>query len=416
MLAPGIQDELAKIPGLCAGIYSGPFEVIKAQIDCSKVVGYGAVYRVCFALASFFFLMSLIMIKVKSSKDPRTGIQNGFWLFKILAIVGIAIGAFFIPQGSGFETAWMVIGMIGAFMFILIQLVLLVDFAHAWNESWLGKYEDSQSKIWFAGLLFFSILFYLAAIGLIVVMYVFYASGENCQLHKFFVSFNMILCIAISVLSVLPCIQEVNPKSGLLQSSLLSVYVLYLTWSSMTNNPDRTCNPSLSNILTHILPANSTIAPSSSSDAVAFDYKSVIALVIFIICVLYSSIRNSSHSQLGKLGMSPSGSERAIIDADDNDYGSAGQPDAESGKGQNVWDDEGETVAYSYSLFHLMFMLASLYVMMVLTHWYSPSASANMLDANEPSMWVKIASSWVCVVLYLWTLVAPLILRNRDFS
>lgn len=74
-----------------------------------------------------------------------------FWLFKILIIVGIAIGAFFIPQGS-FETAWMVIGIIGGFIFILIQLVLLVDFAHAWNESWLGKYEDSQSKIWFAGL------------------------------------------------------------------------------------------------------------------------------------------------------------------------------------------------------------------------------------------------------------------------
>ena len=63
----------------------------------------------------------------------------------------IAIGAFFIPGGEGFETAWMVIGMIGGFVFILIQLILIVDFAHAWNEKWLGKFEESQSKWWFAG-------------------------------------------------------------------------------------------------------------------------------------------------------------------------------------------------------------------------------------------------------------------------
>jgi len=46
----------------------------------------------------------------------------------------------------------MVIGMIGAFLFILIQLVLLVDFAHAWNERWLGNYEESQSRVWFTGI------------------------------------------------------------------------------------------------------------------------------------------------------------------------------------------------------------------------------------------------------------------------
>jgi len=41
--------------------------------------------------------------------------------------------------------------MIGSFLFLLIQLVLIVDFAHAWNEKWVGKYEDTQSKSWLAG-------------------------------------------------------------------------------------------------------------------------------------------------------------------------------------------------------------------------------------------------------------------------
>lgn len=49
------------------------------------------------------------------------------------------------------RTAMMIIGMIGAFIFILIQLVLLVDFAHSWNEKWLEYHENSESRLWLAG-------------------------------------------------------------------------------------------------------------------------------------------------------------------------------------------------------------------------------------------------------------------------
>ena len=83
--------------------------------------------------------------------------------------MGIAVGAFYIKD-TGFNTgnkfgnasilpwiypdifvAWMVIGLIGGFLFILIQLVLIVDFAHGWAENWIGKYEESNSKGWYAG-------------------------------------------------------------------------------------------------------------------------------------------------------------------------------------------------------------------------------------------------------------------------
>jgi hypothetical protein len=404
MLAPGLQGALDKIPYLCTG-YLG----FEAQLECDKIVGYAAVYRVCFTLACFFFLMALIMINVKSSKDPRAAIQNGFWFFKILILIGIAVGAFFIPHGK-FSTAWLWIGMIGAFLFILIQLVLIIDFAHAWNETWVGNYEESQNKWWYCGLLFFTIFFYILSITLIVLYYVFYTTGESgCSLHKFFISFNMILCVLASIMSILPKIQEAQPRSGLLQASLITLYVQYLTWSAMTNNPDPGCNPPISKILN----MTGIHTGSDLNDGVSFDYKSMIGLVIFLICVLYSSIRSSSHSNVGRLTLSDS--ENVYLNEGSSGSGSSAN-DEESGKGQKVYDNEEEGVAYSYSFFHFMFLLASLYVMMTLTHWYKPSSDLHSLNANQPSMWIKISSSWVCVLIYLWTLVAPLILTNREFD
>ena len=59
------------------------------------------------------------------------------------------MGAFFILAGDGtFGEVWMYFGMIGGFLFILIQLILIVDFAHSWAECWVDKYEDTENKAW----------------------------------------------------------------------------------------------------------------------------------------------------------------------------------------------------------------------------------------------------------------------------
>lgn len=44
--------------------------------------------------------------------------------------------------------------------------------------------------------------------------------------------------------------------------------------------------------------------------------------------------------------------------------------DEKTGSGQNVVYDEREATIYSYTYFHFVFFLGSLYVMMTVTNWF----------------------------------------------
>lgn len=60
----------------------------------------------------------------------------------------------------------MYVGMIGAFLFILIQLVLIVDFAHSWADKWVTNYQETGSRGWFAGKL---LMYVYLSLNLILV-------------------------------------------------------------------------------------------------------------------------------------------------------------------------------------------------------------------------------------------------------
>lgn len=400
-----MEDNLKKIPGFCVGGSSIPF--IEGRVNCDIIVGYKSVYRMCFAMTCFFFLFSVIMIRVRSSKDPRAALQNGFWFFKFLALLGITIGAFFIPDGV-FTTVWFWFGVVGSFFFIIIQLILLVDFAHSWSQSWLEKAEEGNSKCWYAALLSVTFVHYAVAFSAMVLFYIYYTKPDDCTEHKVFISLNLIFCVVVSVVSILPKVQDAQPSSGLLQASLISLYTMYLTWSAMTNNPNKACNPSL---LSLVQPGSSPAPAPTPGPAPApgpvqwWDAQSIVGLVIFLFCTLYASIRSSNNAQVNRLMQTEEGQGLTadVEAADDNGV-------------RRAVDNEEDAVTYSYSFFHFCLSLASLYIMMTLTNWYMPNADYESMQTSMPAVWVKIVSSWIGLALFLWTLVAPLVLPDRDFS
>lgn len=136
------------------------------------------------------------------------------------------------------------IAPIGACLFILIGLVLLVDFAHTWSETCLENWENSDSNLWQFILVGSTFGLFLAAFGLTTVLYVFF-SGSGCGLNTFFISANLVLSLIVTVLAISPKVQEANPKSGLTQASLVAAYCAYLTASAVINHSaggDGHCN------------------------------------------------------------------------------------------------------------------------------------------------------------------------------
>ena len=70
MLIPGLEKTLTKIPALCSHSSKLTDNYVPSipSIDCSKVVGFLAVYRISFGMATFFFLLSLIVSKFTVEK------------------------------------------------------------------------------------------------------------------------------------------------------------------------------------------------------------------------------------------------------------------------------------------------------------------------------------------------------------
>jgi len=389
---PWVEEKIKEVP-FCK--YDSGYDAL-----CQKAVGYLSVYRIMFAQTMFFVIFCALMINVKSSRDGRSSLQNGFWGPKFLILIGLIVAAFFIPEAQTFGTVWMYFGMIGGFFFILIQLVLIVDFALSWAENWIEKFEETGNKAYYAGLIGFTVINYALSFVALVLFYKYYGSS-GCTEQKFFITINLILSIVLTICSILPQVQEAQPSSGLLQASCITLYTMFLTWSALNNSTSNACKPDF-----------------FKQNSKSIDTQALVGLAIWFACLLYSSIRTSTNSQVAKLTMS-----EHILVKDNSDGGSAAiqltnSQDGERGTnyGTENLDGERDGVAYSWSFFHFMLILASLYVMMTLTNWFKPDLATGNLSQNEASMWIKMLSSWFAVGIYIWSLIAPIILTDRDFS
>ena len=154
------------------------------NITCQgkQCYGYVAVQRVNFALGLFHFCLAFLLLGVKSSRDGRASLQNGYWGPKILVWLAFVVITFFIPE-TFFQIWGQYFALIGAMLFVLLGLILLVDLAHTWAEYCLEKIENHDSRTWRTLLIGSTLGMYTASFAMIIIMYIFFANS-GCAMNQ----------------------------------------------------------------------------------------------------------------------------------------------------------------------------------------------------------------------------------------
>lgn len=318
-------------------------------------LGQSAVLRISFGNFLFFAAHLVVLLGVKRQNDRRLLAHTGFWPLQLLLWGGLIGACFAMPDSAiqGYGQAARVFSAI----FILVQLIILLDFVYDANDWLLGRPRCAFALV--AG----SALLIVGSFVGAGFMFKFYAPSASCGLNIWFITSAILFFLVYGTVSVSPLRHE---SAGLFCAAAVFAYCTYYVWSALSSAPPGDCSAAS-------LGQNKTIQ--------------IISFVLAIIAVAFTTTRS---------GVASGAFDVTAAAAD------SGAPDE---------------LPYRPDFFHAVFMLASAYMAMVLSGWELDQGGEGefTLDKGTGSMWVKIVASWLCALLFLWSLVAHRVLRGRQF-
>eukprot|EP01018_Ginkgo_biloba_P022121 Gb_36065 [translate_table: standard] len=128
----------------------------------------------------FYFIMFLTTVGSAKLYEPRDSWHSGWWPLKSLMWIALMVVPFVVP--SAFIQLYGEIARFGAGIFLIIQLISVINFITWWNDHWLSEKNAGRWKI----------------------------DGK---------------------------VAEVLVNAGLLKSGLMGLYVVFLCWSAIRSEP-----------------------------------------------------------------------------------------------------------------------------------------------------------------------------------
>lgn len=385
--------------------------------------GFFTVHRLNFALSLMHIILALALTNVKSTKYARAALQNSWWSLKFIVYLLLIVFSFMLPNTFYiFFSKW--VSVPSGSVFILVGLILLVDFAHQWAETCIYhiESEDENSAFWQKFLVAGTSLMYTASMTMTVVMYILFCH-QNCNMNQAANTINLLFTLLATGVSIHPKIQEANPKSGLAQSSMVSVYCTYLTMSAMASEPDdKRCNPLIRSSGTR----NASVVLGALFTFIAIAYTTTRAAAntalqgsndnsdVFLADEIeYEGLGGQTRNQLRYEAIQQAVEEGSLPESALHD--DSWMRNTDSRGNSDVNDDEISGTKYNYSLFHIIFFLASQWIAILLTINITQDDVGDFIPVGRTYFysWVKIVSAWICYGLYIWTIVAPAIIPDR---
>jgi len=385
-----------------------------------QMVGALAVYRVMAGAFIFHSILALCLVGVKNSTDARAKIQNSGMCIKFMAFIALIVAMFFLPADPFVYLAGWPFKLGGA-LFIIVQLVFLVSFSFDLYEGLLGLADEQTERgqtertcIWANWLVvLLTVLFYGFCIAVFVLLVIMHSNKDKggCALAVAAGSIDLVLMFAVSCLSISSHVREApngpGQLNGVFQASMISAYACYQVLSAFVNNPHQNC---------HMW---GDVNQDKGSSVMKF-----LGLVFTFVAVLWSAIRSGSNSffESNNAGYrSADDIEGAKETTEPLNGGADAEEDGSVVPGTKHTRDEVVEVQYSYSQFHVMFALASMYIANLLTRWGEMQLNEGEPDKtgifdSDLSVGLKIGASFLCFIFYMWIMLAPPCFPDRDFN
>jgi len=295
--------------------------------------------------------------------------------------------------------------------FLLLQIFILIDLAYDIHqyllESKIEKEDGAPNTIW--QIIYLLLSFCLVSSGIVGIGLLYHFYGK-CPLHQFFITFTLLLGIIVFLISITE-----KAGVGILVPSVVFTYNVYLTWKAVFSNPDQECNPR----------------------STSYDNTGMVAVGLIITALSLTYTTWSAGVSAPKLCQS--NKSDAMEDDDPNavdmgeprkakssvDVPSDGAatgtgtpaPAASASVSTSTEAETGQKFRNNW-FFHLIMALGAIFMSMLLTNWGQAEGGDKETNSqvSTESMWIKIISVWITYLLFLWTILAPCIFPDRDFS
>lgn len=194
----------------------------------------------------------------------------------------------------------------------------------------------------------------------------------------------------MSVFYVILVILRLRENASLFTTAAMVMYLIYLNWSALASRPNRDCNP-------FWMRDHGTILQILFGLIFTF-------LTLVILAFGSNSEGGGPESKLQKLA------------ADDNDSKDELEEETRDGKKQEA---HVFPISPATMIFQAFMIFVSIYYAMLISNWGRPTVDDDNYDYfidEWAGFWVKIVDQWVMCGLYLFSLVAPKVFKDRDFS
>mmetsp|Transcript_8666 Transcript_8666/g.12583 ORF Transcript_8666/g.12583 Transcript_8666/m.12583 type:complete len:414 (-) Transcript_8666:190-1431(-) len=363
----------------------------------SQCAGNAGVYRSMF-LTTLFFILAAIASNVQPSLNREAWpAKYAVFFFSLLICV-------FVPNAPLFTGFYLWFARIGATVALVLQQVILIDIAYNWNDDWVDMANDADRISYGSGSGWLK-----AIVGTCVFMYSGAIVGISFLYHYFDGCPENIWIITLTLLGIIAmtAVQLSGSEGSLLTSGIISLYAVYLCFSTVSKNPNGQCNPRLGH-----------------NDVVGI----VMGLTLTAISLAWTGWAWSAEQRLSvdniqsTKAMSPSSSTNnttSSVNLDVPFLNSEAQPT----QGIVMEQTTGTNTHISPDLWKLNVIMAltACFVAMILTGWGTVQELNENQNAANPTVGrVNMAmigvSQWTAILLYMWTLLAPRLFPDRDFS